>query len=244
MEIFGDLERILSEDLYPYRWPLSIGALAVLGIAAWVAYRAGWIASLVRWARGRPVLAGVAGALVVAVVLPTFWVLASPLWSRTTLVEDSPLALAAAATATTEVTQATLEPTATETMTETPSADTTVAVAATGEAALPQVVLEGTWQGADDFHFAEGRVLIVETEPGVYTLRVEDFSVRNGPDLFVYVSPDPAGYTAEAVKLGELKATDGAFNYDIPAGVTLEQMRSAVVWCDAFAVLFGSAELN
>ena len=46
------------------------------------------------------------------------------------------------------------------------------------------------------------------------------------------------------MKLGELKATDGAFNYEIPAGVTLEQMRSAVVWCDAFAVLFGSAPLN
>ena len=248
MEVFGDLERILSEDLYPYRWPLSIAALIVLGVAAWVAYHAGWIAALVRWARGRPVLAGVSAALAVAVVLPTFWVLASPLWSRTTLIEDSPLALAATAAvatalATTETTSANPSPVATESMTETPSADTTVASAAAG-AALPRVVLEGTWQGADEFHFVEGRVLIVETEPGVYTLRVEDFSVRNGPDLFVYVSPDPAGYTSEAVKLGELKATDGAFNYEVPAGVTLEQMRSAVVWCDAFAVLFGSAELN
>ena len=240
MEIFGDLERILTEDLYPYRWPLSISALAALGVAAWIAYRAGGIAAPVRWARGRPVLAGASAALVLAVVLPTFWVLASPLWSRTTLIEDSPLAVAATASATT----ATPSATATETMAETPSADTTVASAAMADAALPRVVLKGTWQGADDFHFAEGRVLIVETEPGVYTLRMEDFSVRNGPDLFVYVSPDPVGYTAEAVKLGELKATDGAFNYEIPAGVTLEQMRSAVVWCDAFAVLFGSAELN
>jgi len=247
MEILGDLERILSEGLYPYRWPLSIAALAVLGIAAWFAFRAGWIAALVRWARGRPVLAGVSAALAVAVVLPTFWVLASPLWSRTTLIEDSPLALATTAAAAAATARATTETTAaatpsavaTESMTETPSADTTVA-----SAALPRVVLEGTWQGADAFHFAEGRVLIVETEPGVYTLRVEDFSVRNGPDLFVYVSPDPAGYTSEAVKLGELKATDGAFNYEIPSGVTLEEMQSAVVWCDAFAVLFGSAELN
>lgn len=187
-------------------------------------------------------LAGVSAALAVAVVLPTFWVLASPLWSRTTLVEDSPLALGATAAAATA--GATTEVAATETMTETPSAESTVASAAAAEAALPRAVLEGTWQGADEFHFAEGRVLIVETDPGVYTLRVEDFSVRNGPDLFVYVSPDPAGYTSEAVKLGALKATDGAFNYEVPVGVTLEQMRSAVVWCDAFAVLFGSAELN
>lgn len=262
MEIFGELERILAEDLYPYRWQLSIVALIGLSVAGWIAYRAGWIAALVRWARGRPVLAGVSTALILAVVLPTFWVLASPLWSRTTLIEDSPLAVAAIATATSDAMTATPTAEATETMTETvtatetmtetatetatgtPSADTTVAAVAADDAALPRLVLEGTWEGADDFHFAEGRVLIVETEPGVYILRVEDFSVRNGPDLFVYVSPDPAGYTAEAVKLGELKATDGAFNYEIPAGVTLDQMRSAVVWCDAFAVLFATAVLN
>ena len=117
-------------------------------------------------------------------------------------------------------------------------------IASTAEGTLPRVVLEGEWSGADDFHFAEGRALIIETAPGAYTLRVEDFSVRNGPDLFVYVSPDPLGYSPEAVKLGALKATDGAFNYEIPSDVPIESIRSAVVWCDAFAVLFGSAPLE
>jgi len=41
-----------------------------------------------------------------------------------------------------------------------------------------------------------------------------------------------------------LKATDGAFNYEIPAGVELEHLRYAMVWCDAFAVLFASAPLE
>lgn len=231
MEIFGDLERILSEDLYPYRVPLSIAAVVALGLAGWIATRRGWVAALVAWARRRPVVAGVSALILAAVVLPTFWLLASPLWTRTTLVEASPLDLAAA----------------TETMTPTPemSAPSTAPPATPAtEATSPQIVLEGAWVGADDFHFAEGRALIIETEPGTFTLRVEDFSVRNGPDLFVYVSPDPAGGIEGAVKLGELKATDGAFNYEIPAGVTPEQMRSVVVWCDAFAVLFGSAVLK
>ncbi len=244
MEIFGNLERVISEDLYPYRWALSIATLVGLVVAAWMAHRAGWIAAVVRWARGRPLLAGVSAALVAAVVLPTFWVLASPLWTRTTLVEDSPLAVAAAARqmpVTTAATSVAPMPEASPTA----AAITSVATpTATPEAALPRLALEGMWLGADDFHFAEGRALIVETEPGVYTLRVEAFSIRNGPDLFVYVSPDPAGSVDGAVKLGELKATDGAFNYEIPAGVTLEQLQSAVVWCDAFAVLFGHATLQ
>jgi len=247
MEIFGDLERSISEDLYPYRWALSIGALFVLGAVAWVALQAGWIAAVVRWASQRPVIAGVSAALVLAVVLPTFWLLASPLWTRTTLVEESPLAVAAAATeAMTETATPSSGGAVVAAATSTPDMMTPDAMTATAtpEAALPRLALEGDWQGADDFHFAEGRALIVETAPGVYTLRVEDFSVRNGPDLFVYVSPEPEGGIAGAVKLGELKATDGAFNYEIPPGVTLEQLRSAVVWCDAFAVLFGHARLT
>ncbi|MGE3962036.1 MAG: DM13 domain-containing protein [Dehalococcoidia bacterium] len=256
MEIFGDLERLLSQELYPYRWPLSAAAVIALGAAGWLAWRAGWIGRVGSWARRRPLLAGVSAALIAAVVLPTFWVLASPLWTRTTLVEASPLAAIAATaamteTATTEMAATEMAATETGTTTAAPPPATTSAldtnVAATpaaAEAALPRVVLEGTWSGADDFHFAEGRALVIETEPGVYTLRVEDFSIRNGPDLFVYISPDALGYVPEAVKLGALKATDGAFNYEIPDGTALEQIRSAVVWCDAFAVLFGTASFN
>lgn len=38
-------------------------------------------------------------------------------------------------------------------------------------------------------------------------------------------------------------AADGAFNYDIPADTRLDQLRSAVVWCRQFTVLFGHAPL-
>ena len=36
---------------------------------------------------------------------------------------------------------------------------------------------------------ARGTASIVEVEPGRFHLRLEDFSVRNGPDLYVYLSP-------------------------------------------------------
>ena len=97
--------------------------------------------------------------------------------------------------------------------------------------------------GADDFHFGRGQALLIEAEPGKYILRFEEFSVRNGPDLFVYLSPDAEGYAKNALKLGGLKGTDGAFNYDVPEGTDVSQFKSAVVWCDQFSVLFATAPL-
>src|SRR3989304_887301 len=45
----------------------------------------------------------------------------------------------------------------------------------------------------------------------------------------------------EALNLGRLKATDGAFNYEIPAGIDLKGVKSVVVWCRQFDVLFAVA---
>ena len=100
---------------------------------------------------------------------------------------------------------------------------------------------QGEFQGADDFHFGRGQALLIETAPGQYTLRFENFSVRNGPDLFVYLSTDPNGYSEDGLLLGALKGTDGAFNYEVPPGTDVSRFKSAVVWCDAFSVLFATA---
>ena len=99
------------------------------------------------------------------------------------------------------------------------------------------------FSGADDFHFGEGNALLIETEPGVYTLRFEEFSVRNGPDLLVYLASDENSVDG-AINLGELKATDGAFNYEVPAGTDVAQYQYAIVWCRQFEVLFASAPLD
>jgi len=101
----------------------------------------------------------------------------------------------------------------------------------------------GTFTGADEFHFGIGTATLIETAPGAWTVRFEDFSVRNGPDLYVYVSPDPAGYDDAAIDLGRLKATDGNFNMDLPAGSDPAGAASVVIWCKQFAVQFAVAPL-
>jgi hypothetical protein len=154
---------------------------------------------------------------VLAIGLPLGWYLASPLFIRTELIEPSPVGLTGAATAA-------------------PSASVSPFGAAT--------VLTGTFQGADDFHFGEGTASIIETAPGRYTLRFEAFSVRNGPDLYVYLSPDAGGYADGALELGTLKATDGSFGYELPEGIDPTEFESAVIWCKQFAVLFAVAPLS
>ena len=86
-------------------------------------------------------------------------------------------------------------------------------------------VASGEFSGTDDFHFGHGTASIVEVEPGRYHLRLDEFSVRNGPDLFVYLSPDADGYADDALELGKLKATDGSFGYDLPDGIDPARFR-------------------
>ena len=105
----------------------------------------------------------------------------------------------------------------------------------------PIAVASGRFAGTDDFHFGRGVATLLELAPGRLHLRLDDFSVRNGPDLYVYLSPDPAGYADGAFEVGKLKATDGAFGYDLPPGTDPGRFRSALIWCKQFSHLFAVA---
>jgi Electron transfer DM13 len=90
-------------------------------------------------------------------------------------------------------------------------------------------------------HPASGTVSVLQSgEKRI--LRYEDFKTINGPDLRIYLSTDLEA--TEFVDVGELKATEGSVNYDIPPGIDIEKYRYALVWCEDFGVLFNSAELQ
>ena len=104
------------------------------------------------------------------------------------------------------------------------------------------VVLKGTLRDGEPGHRGEGTAQVIQDESGKLVLRFEAFSVTNGPDLFVVLSTDPEKYSASgALNLGALKATDGNFNYDIPAGTDISQFGSVTVWCRQFDVTFAVA---
>ncbi len=222
MNIFAELERFFSEVVYPNRWPVLAGVLLAAAAAAAIGYRRGWHRTL--W-RHRLATALVAVPLVAGAV-PLGSYLLSPLIERSYVNEASPLAASAEGSGMTAAPTPSVEPAS---MPAPPFA--------------PRVAFEGQFQGADDFHFGRGKALLIETAPGRYALRVEEFSVRNGPDLFVYLSPDQGGGNEGALNLGRLKATDGAFNYEVPPGTDVSRYRTAIVWCRRFSVLFAAAPL-
>jgi electron transfer DM13 len=105
------------------------------------------------------------------------------------------------------------------------------------------VLRAGSFIGiGDGIHNAEGIAKIIPLEDGTYILRLENLRVTNGPDLYVYLSPDKSA--SDFVNVGKLKANNGNQNYDIPAGINLSKYDTVLVWCRPFSVLFGSAELT
>lgn len=90
-------------------------------------------------------------------------------------------------------------------------------------------------------HPASGTARIVENEGKKY-LRYENFKTINGPDLFVYLSKDIRA--SDFINLGQLKATEGNINYEIPIGTDIKDYPYALIWCRAFSVLFNSADLS
>jgi hypothetical protein len=158
--------------------------------------------------------------LAVSIVAGNYFL--SPLWERSSLDEASPLA----------------------------AADVGPGMAGMGEdasmpgSAGPTVSHRGMFVGADEFHFGRGDAIVINVDSDSNVLRFENFSVRNGPDLYVYLSRDVGGKRVEeSLNLGRLKATDGAFNYEIPAAVNLSEVKSVVVWSRQFAVQIAVAAL-
>jgi len=221
----------LLAAIYEYRVLVAGASVAVVLVALVVAWRAGWLAAL----RRKPRLASALLVAALIVGLPVTWYLASPLFIRTELVEP-PLAAVSASPAPTTAPDSQLDPSSR------PSASAPAAPAPTPGA--PAGARSGEFRGADDFHFGRGTAMLLETAPGEWSLRFEDFSVRNGPDLFVYLSPDSDGYADGALEVAVLKATDGSFNVPLPGGVDPDEFRSVLIWCKQFSTLFAVATLE
>jgi hypothetical protein len=78
-------------------------------------------------------------------------------------------------------------------------------------------------------------------EGSVNTLKFENFSITNGPDLKVYLSKTEG--TESIVNLGSLK-TSGIQVYTIPSGVVISDYKYVLIYCQQYKVLFSSALLN
>ncbi|WP_379546479.1 DM13 domain-containing protein [Qipengyuania sp. DSG2-2] len=109
----------------------------------------------------------------------------------------------------------------------------------------------GQFRGADSSHPASGGARVIRLKGGGFGIKLEsNFKTRGGPDLRVWLSEakNPrsgrAVRAADHVDLGRLKSSSGEQIYRLPAGTSLAEAQSVVIWCRAFGVFFASAALS
>lgn len=138
-------------------------------------------------------------------------------------------------------------PTAVPGGTNAPAATVTPAAATSptrAPATAPGVLARGSFVDGAPGHFGSGSAEVQRLADGSLNLRLGNFSVTNGPDLIVYLSPSADDYVGGGVSLGSLKANNGNQNYTIPAGTNLDGVRSVIIWCKSFPTVFAYATLE
>ncbi|QQV02007.1 MULTISPECIES: DM13 domain-containing protein [Chryseobacterium] len=78
---------------------------------------------------------------------------------------------------------------------------------------------------------------------GTYTLVLnENFTISNGPDLYIYVSKEQQ--PSQFISLGKLKSVNGGQTYTFMSSVNFEEYKYAVVHCQQYNHLFSYASLQ
>lgn len=117
---------------------------------------------------------------------------------------------------------------------------------ASSESSVTGFSRSGTFTTIDVIHKGSGKALIYPETADGPLLRLQDFNVTRGPDLYVYLSKNTdikeAAQLGEFMSVGTLKSSKGNQNYKLPENHA--DYKSVVIWCQAFGVLFTSATLQ
>lgn len=114
----------------------------------------------------------------------------------------------------------------------------------------PVLLSSGVFTQGDSTYSISGNALVIQ-ENGSLSLALTDFSVSNGPDLFVYIvssealdndSVKEAVRAGNFVNLGMLKGNIGDQTYTLPENIHLENAVVSI-WCERFSRNFGIASL-
>ena len=114
----------------------------------------------------------------------------------------------------------------------------------------PIPVAAGHFRDADSFHKGSGSATIYRLPDGAHVLRLEDFTVTNGPDLRVLLAQakDPQSrdelHSGGYLHLAKLKGNIGNQNYEVPADVDPAELGSVIIYCMPFQVIFSVAPLE
>lgn len=105
---------------------------------------------------------------------------------------------------------------------------------------------QGSFQGSDFVHRSGGQAILLES--GIEKiLRFENFSVTNGPDLYVYLvktdrPTNDQQSLGEYIDLGKLKGNRGDQNYNISQ--VIDGYGTVVIWCKQYSQVFAFAKFK
>ncbi len=102
-----------------------------------------------------------------------------------------------------------------------------------------QDIKKGNFTGFDRVHTGSGTARVVTVGDAAYIRFEEDFTVNNGPDLYVGLGKN--GSYIKGSELGKLKGTIGSQNYKLPDNIRPTDVEEVWVWCKAFSVPFAKA---
>ncbi len=102
-------------------------------------------------------------------------------------------------------------------------------------------VTTGNFTGSMSYSVSGKVSLLTGTDKLV--LSFEDFKSSSGPDLKVYLAKSTDGRSG-FISLGALKATSGAFNYEVDKSTYNSDYKYVLIWCERFSALFGYAEIK
>ncbi|WP_375444531.1 DM13 domain-containing protein [uncultured Fibrella sp.] len=88
-------------------------------------------------------------------------------------------------------------------------------------------------------HTVRGTVRVYEKD-GKQSLVFTDFQSDGGPDLRIYLAETTG--LRNFIEVSRL-TNSGNFSVELPAGADPAKQRYVLIWCKAFSVLFGTAEL-
>jgi hypothetical protein len=117
-----------------------------------------------------------------------------------------------------------------------------MASAAGGGASENVTIAQGPFMSIG--HETSGTASVVELPDGTRKLTLTSFQTDAGPDLFVYLvaGGDPEN-VGDHQSLGSLKGNKGNQQYDVRPTIDLAKYDTVVIWCRAFSVAFGAADL-
>ena len=103
------------------------------------------------------------------------------------------------------------------------------------------ILLTGTFSNGP-WGTVSGQARVLRSANGAFTLALQNVNISSGPDLHVYLSKEvqPINF----IDLGLLRSTSGNQLYTISGSPDFSQYKYALIHCQKFDHLFGSALLQ